>query len=62
MRIPKSSMSLLIPNCTSPLKPFWVEPKLAGAESTELSTSEGDLLTGCDALKKKKYVHIYIYI
>lgn len=53
MRIPKSSISLLIPNCTSPPMPLWVELKLAGAESTELATSEGDLLTLCDPLKKK---------
>ena len=54
LKIPKSSMNLLIPNCASSPKPFRVEHKLVGAESTKLSMSECVTLTGSEVLKEKK--------
>ena len=47
-------MNLLIPKCASSPKPFRVEHKLVGAESTKLSMSDGVTLTGSDVLKAKK--------
>ena len=64
-------MNLLIPKCASSPKPFRVEDKLVGAESTKLSMSDCDTLTGSDVLKAKKrpytmcvcvYVHMYMYV
>ena len=47
-------MNLLIPKCASSPKPFRVEHKLVGAESTKLSMSDCVTLTGSDVLKTKK--------
>jgi hypothetical protein len=62
-------MNLLIPNCASSPTPFRVEHKLVGAESTKLSMSECDLLTGSEVLKKQQcacacacvYAHVHAH-
>jgi len=48
-------MNLLIPKCESSPKPFRVEHKLVGAESTKLSMSDCDTLTGSEVLKANNH-------
>jgi len=62
-------MNLLIPKCESSPKPFRVEHKLVGAESTKLSMSDCDTLTGSEVLKANNHIQcvcmwakMYVYV